>query len=64
MAGGIRPYYQIPILELWKNKGRLRAITNQPVLIWVHLLYVSICQAKDAKEPLIVVFNFEFAGCY
>ena len=60
MAGGIRAYYQVPILELWKNKGRSKTIINHPVLIWGHLLYVSICQAKGAKEPMIVVANIEF----
>lgn len=60
MAGGIRDYYQIPILELWKNRGRVKSIMNRPVLIWGHLLYVSICQGKGAKEPMIVVSNMEF----
>ena len=60
MAGCIRVYYQIPIQELWKNKGRSKEIRNHPVLIWGHLLYVSICQAKDAKEPMIVVSNVQF----
>lgn len=60
MAGGIRNYYQVPILELWKNKGRSKSIVNYPVLIWGHLLYVSIFQAKRAKEPMIVVANIEF----
>ena len=61
MAGGIRAYYQIPILELWKNRGRSKSMINRPVLIWGHLLYVSICQAKGTKEPMIVVSNAEFA---
>jgi hypothetical protein len=60
MAGGIRNYYQVPILELWKNRGRSKSIINHPVLIWGHLLYVSIYQAKGAKEPMIVVANVEF----
>lgn len=60
LAGGIRTYYQIPILELWKTKGRSKSIVNHPVLIWGHLLYVSIYQAKSAKEPMIVVSNVEF----
>jgi transposase len=61
MAGGIRNYYQVPILELWKNRGRSKSIINHPVLIWGHLLYVSISQSKGAKEPMIVVANIEFA---
>lgn len=60
MAGGIRNYYQVPILELWKNRGRSKSIINHPVLIWGHLLYVSICQAKGAKELMIVASNMEF----
>lgn len=60
MTGGIRNYYLVPILELWKNRGRSKSIISRPVLIWGHLLYVSICQAKDAKEPMIVVSNVEF----
>lgn len=60
MAGGIRNFYQVPILELWKNRGRSKSIINHPVLIWGHLLYVSISQAKGAKEPMIVVSNVEF----
>lgn len=60
MAGGIRNFYQVPILELWKNRGRSKSIINHPVLIWGHLLYVSIFQAKGAKEPMIVVSNVEF----
>lgn len=60
MAGGIRNFYQVPILELWKNKGKSKSIINHPVLIWGHLLYVSISQAKGAKEPMIVVANLEF----
>lgn len=60
MAGGIRNYYQLPILELWKNRGKVKSIINRPVLIWGHLLYVSIFQAKGAKEPMIVVANIEF----
>lgn len=60
MAGGIRAYYQIPIQELWRSRGRCKEIRNRPVLIWGHLLYVSICQAKGAKEPMIVVSNVEF----
>lgn len=65
MAGGIRNYYQVPILELWKNKGRSKSIINHPVLIWGHLLYVSISHAKAAKEPMIIVSNvvFEDAIC-
>lgn len=59
-AGGIRNFYQVPILELWKNRGRSKSIINHPVLIWGHLLYVSISQAKGAKEPMIVVSNSEF----
>jgi transposase len=59
MAGGIRNFYQVPILELWKNRGRSKSIINHPVLIWGHLLYVSIYQAKGAKEPMIVVSNVE-----
>lgn len=60
MAGGIRNFYQVPILELWKNRGRSKSIINHPVLIWGHLLYVSIYQAKDAKDPMIVASNVEF----
>ena len=60
MAGGIRNYYQVPILELWKNRGRSKSIINRPVLIWGQLLYVSIHQAKGAKEPMIVVANVQF----
>lgn len=60
MAGGIRNYYQIPISELWKNRGRCKSIINRPVLIWGQLLYVSIFQAKDAKEPMILAANVEF----
>lgn len=60
MAGGIRNFYQVPILELWKSKGRAQAIINHPVLIWGQLLYVSISQGKGAKEPMIVVSNHEF----
>ena len=60
MAGGIRDYYQIPIIELWKSKQRSRTVINHPVLIWGHLLYVSICQAKGAKEPMIIVSNIKF----
>lgn len=59
MAEGIRSY-PIPILELWKNQGRSKSISNAPVLIWGHLLYVSIVQAKGAKEPMIVVSNKTF----
>ncbi|MBX9744011.1 MAG: IS4 family transposase [Chlamydiales bacterium] len=61
MAEGIRPY-PIPVLELWKNRGRLKSIINAPVLIWGHLLYVSITQAKGAKEPMIVVSNKTFGN--
>lgn len=61
VAGGIRDFYQIPILELWKNRGRFQSIRNHPVLIWGHFLYVSIYQAKGAKEPMIVVSNKEFS---
>lgn len=60
MAGGIRAYYQIPIQELWKNRGRSKGISNYPILIWGHLLYVSICHANGAKEPMIVVSKVEF----
>jgi len=60
MAGGIRNFYQIPISELWKNKGNCKTIINRPVLIWGQLLYVSIFQAKGAKEPMIVATNVEF----
>lgn len=60
IAGGIRQYYQIPILELWKGRGRAQSIINYPVLIWGHLLYVSIVQRKGAKEPMIVASNHEF----
>lgn len=60
MAGGIRNFYQVPIIELWKNRGRSSSIRNYPVLIWGHLLYVSIIQAKNAEEPLIVASNEEF----
>jgi len=60
MAGGIRSYYQVPIIELWRNKGRAREIKSSPVLIWGHLLYVSITQRKGAKEPMIVASNHEF----
>ena len=35
---------------------------NAPVLIWGNLLYVSITQAKGAKEPMIVVSNKTFGG--
>jgi hypothetical protein len=61
MAGGICNFYQIPILELWKNKGRVSSIKNHPVFIWGQLLYVSIVQEKHAKEPMIVASNEEFA---
>lgn len=61
MAGGIRNFYQVPIIELWKNRGRASCIKNHPVLIWGHLLYVSIVQAKNAEEPLIVASNKEFS---
>ena len=54
MTEGIRSY-PIPILELWKNKGRRKSILNAPVLIWGHLLYVSIRQGNGAKESVIVV---------
>lgn len=60
MAGGIRPFYQVPILELWRNRGRSQRVINYPVLIWGHLMYASIYQAKDAKEPMIVVSNGQF----
>lgn len=60
MAGGIRKCYQVPILELWKAKGKTSSVKNYPVLIWGHLLYVSIVQAKKTKEPMIVVSNQEF----
>ncbi len=60
MAGGIRKFYQVPILELWKARGKASSIKNYPVLIWGHLLYVSIVQAKKAKEPMIVASNQEF----
>ena len=33
---------------------------NRPVLIWGHLLYISIFQAKGAKKPMIVAANVEF----
>lgn len=59
MTEGIRPY-PIPVLELWKNRGRFKSIINAPVLIWGNLLYVSITQAKGAKEPMIVVSNKTF----
>lgn len=59
MAEGIRPY-PIPILELWKTRGRSKSIVNAPVLIWGNLLYVSISQAKGAKEPMIVASNKTF----
>ena len=62
MAGGIRQFYQIPIIELWKGRGRSQAIINYPVLIWGHLLYVSIIQKKGAKEPMIVASNCEFSN--
>lgn len=61
MAGGIRQYYQIPIIELWRGRGRTHKIVNYPVLIWGHLLYASISQAKGAEEPMIVVSNYEFS---
>ena len=61
MAGGIRAFYQVPILELWENRGTAKSIRNYPVLIWGHLLYVSIYRAKSAKEPMIVVSNIEFS---
>lgn len=59
MAGGIRNFYQVPILEIWKTRGRSKEIINYPVIIWGHLLYVCISQAKGAKEPMIVVSNVE-----
>jgi len=59
MAEGIRSY-PVPILELWKNRGRSKSISNAPVIIWGHLLYVSIVQAKGSKEPMIVVSNKTF----
>jgi hypothetical protein len=31
------------------------------VLIWGHLLYASIFQAKGSEEPIIVVSNYEFS---
>lgn len=60
-AGGIKPFCQIPILQLWKDKRCPQRIFNYPMLIWGHLLYVSISQAKGAKEPMIVVSNHEFS---
>lgn len=60
MAGGIRNHYQVPIMELWRNKGRIQGIKNYPVLIWGHLLYVSVTQKKEAKEPMIVASSKEF----
>jgi len=50
---------------LRKTKNRSKSIINHPVLIWGHLLYVSISHAKGAKEPMIVVSNvvFEDAIC-
>ena len=59
MAAGIRNFYQVPILELWKNRGRSKSIINYPVLIWGHLVYVCISQAKGTKESMIVVSNVE-----
>ena len=59
LATGIRAY-PIPVLTLWKNRGRSKSVINAPVLIWGNLLYVSIRQGKGAKEPIIVVSNKTF----
>lgn len=59
LATGIRAY-PVPILELWKNRGRAKSVINAPVLIWGNLLYVSIRYGKGAKEPMIVVSNKTF----
>ncbi len=52
MTEGIRPY-PIPVLELWRNRGRKKEVLNAPVLIWGHLLYVSIKQGKGANDSCI-----------
>ena len=59
LATGIRSY-PVPVLELWKNRGRSKSVINAPVLIWGNLLCVSIRHGKGAKEPIIVVSNKTF----
>lgn len=59
LATGIRSY-PVPVLELWKNRGRFKSVINAPVLIWGNLLYVSIRHGKGAKEPMVVVSNKTF----
>ena len=59
LAGGLRHFHQVPILELWKRRKRTGSVDNHPVLIWGHLLYASVRWAKGSKEPIIVVSNVE-----
>jgi hypothetical protein len=58
MAGGVRVGYEVPVKTLLKKlNGTRKKILNYPITLWGHALFVSICHAKGAKEPMIVVSN-------
>lgn len=61
LAGGVRNGVQVPIIELWAKNSEKQPLSNHRVLIWGHFLYASIAQGKGAKEPIIVVSNYEFS---
>jgi hypothetical protein len=60
LASGIQANCQVTLLELWKKRIKETTILNHAVVIWGELLYVSMCQKKGAKEPMIVVSNYKF----
>ena len=54
--------FQIPVATLLGKLGRRKAIENYPIVLWSHHLFVSVEHRKEAKEPMIVVSNREFAS--
>jgi hypothetical protein len=59
LASGIRYDYPVPLRELWKYRRRRKEIVNYPIAMKNSLFYISICQRKNAKEPMMVVSNIK-----
>jgi hypothetical protein len=52
----------VPVSTLVGKLGRRKRIENYPIVLWGHRLFVSVEHKKEAKKPMIVVSNREFAS--
>lgn len=61
MLEGVREGYVVPISPLLHQLGCRRAIKNHSEVLWKHRLFASVEYRNGAREPMIVISNWDFA---